>query len=114
MEAKTINLGARVTEDSRETLIDNEMFDEVVISTYWNAHGKSIPWEGDDGKKSRSFKNVKVLLERVTKTYHFKHSGDSSFDMLEASINGEKITGEVTSCKGNKKRLAIKACVGAG
>ena len=114
MEVKTIKLDARVTEDSRETLIDNEMIDEVVISTYWNAHGKSIPWEGDDGKKSRSFKHVKVLLERVTKTYHFKHSSDSSFDMLEVSINGEKFTGEVTSCKGNKKRLVIKACVGAG
>ena len=114
MEVKTIKLDARVTEDTRETLIDNEMIDEVVISTYWNAHGKSIPWEGDDGKKSRSFKNVKVLLERVTKTYHFKHSSDSSFDMLEVSINGEKFAGEVTSCKGNKKRLVIKACVGAG
>ena len=114
MEVKTIKLDTRVTEDSRETLIDNEMINEVVISTYWNAHGKSIPWEGDDGKKSRSFKNVKVLLERVTKTYHFKHSSDSSFDMLEVSINGEKFTGEVTSCKGNKKRLVIKACVGAG
>ena len=114
MEVKTIKLDARVTEDSRETLIDNEMIDQVVISTYWDAHGKSIPWEGDDGKKSRSFKHVKVLLERVTKTYHFKHSSDSSFDMLEVSINGEKFAGEVTSCKGNKKRLVIKACVGAG
>ena len=114
MEVKTLKLDTRVTEDSRETLIDNEMINEVVISTYWNAHGKSIPWEGDDGKKSRSFKNVKVLLESVTKTYHFKHSSDSSFDMLEVSINGEKFAGEVTSCKGNKKRLVIKACVGAG
>ena len=114
MKAKTIKLETKVTEDARETLINNEMFDEVVVSTYWDAHGKSIPWEGDDGKKSRSFKHVKVLLERVTKTYHFKHSGDSSFDMLEVSINGEKFNGDITSCKGNKRRLAIKACVGAG
>lgn len=114
MEVKTIKLGTNVTEDSRETLINNEMIDEVVVSTYWDAHGKSIPWEGDDGKKSRSYKHVKVLLERVTKTYHFKHSGDSSFDMLEVSINGEKFNGDITSCKGNKKRLMIKACVGAG
>ena len=114
MEVGTIKLGTSVTEDSRETIIDNEMIDEVVVSTYWDAHGKSIPWEGDDGKKSRSYKNVKVLLERVTKTYHFKHSGDSSYDVLEVSINGEKFSGEVTSGKGNKKRLVIKACVGAG
>lgn len=114
MKVDAIKLDTRVTEDSRETLIDNEMIDEVVVSTYWDAHGKSIPWEGDDGKKSRSFKHVKVLLERVTKTYHFKHTGDSSFDMLEVFINGEKFNGDITSCKGNKKRLAIKACVGAG
>lgn len=114
MKVDTIKLGTSVTEDSRETIIDNEMIDEVVVSTYWDAHGKSIPWEGDDGKKSRSYKNVKVLLERVTKTYHFNHSGDSSYDVLEVSINGEKFNGDITSCKGNKQRLMIKACVGAG
>lgn len=114
MEIETIELDMNVTEDSRETVINNEKFDEVVVSTYWDSHGRSIPWEGDDGKKTRSFKNANVTLERITRTYHFKYSGDSTFTEMEVSINGKKFNGEITSCRGNKQRLTIKACVGAG
>lgn len=112
MESKTFELDA--TEKSRKTIIDNEVFKKVVVKNFWDAHGKEIPWEDDTGKTSHTFTNAKVLLEKVTRVYHFEYTGDSEFETYELTVNDKKYTGDIVSCKGNVDRLVIKACIGAG
>lgn len=105
MEVETINVEEEVKEVSRETLVDSN-FNEVVIKNIWDSHGHHVPWEDDDGKKTRTFKNAKVKLEKVVRSF-----GTTN----ELTINDKKYNAlDIYSAIGMGSKLYITACLGQG
>lgn len=75
----------KITELGRKTLYEG-LRQKVQLKYYWNSHGKLIPWENDNGKKSESFKMTKVKIEEVQKQLY-----DYTFTEWQVSLNGQKV-----------------------
>lgn len=114
-EVKEINVEQEeVKEVSRKTLFDST-FNEVVIKNIWDSHGHYVPWEDNEGKKTRTFKNAKVKLEQVVRSYSFFGGEPVEFTTNELTVNGKEYNAiDIYSAKGSTVKLNVTACLGQG
>lgn len=88
---ETHTFDVETEEISKVVKIDNKVFPKVKLNFYWDSHGKLIPWENDDNKKSVMFNNAKVLLEEVTTRWFFSKDNYTDWSEWRVTINDERI-----------------------
>lgn len=103
----------KVTEISRE-LVQIGYTKRVDVKSYWDAHGKAIPWDGDKVFKYPDLKEYK--LYRVKKKLESEYVQPYEFEELELFIEGERLgdIGQITCFQSLKTKLKLDCCVGAG
>ena len=103
----------KVTEISRE-LVQIGYTKRVDVKSYWDAHGKAIPWEKDQIFKYPELKGYK--LYRVQKKMESEYIQPYEFEELELFIEGERLRdiGQITCFQALKTKLKLDCCVGAG
>ena len=103
----------KLTEISRE-LVQIGYTKRVDVKSYWDAHGKAIPWDGDKMFKYPEPKEYK--LYRVQKKLESEYIQPYEFEELELFIEGERLRdiGQITCFEALKTKLKLDCCVGAG
>jgi hypothetical protein len=103
----------KTTEISRE-LVREGYTKRVDVKSYWDSHGKAIPWKDDKVFKYPEPK--KFELYRVKRLWEFETLEPREFEFLYLYIDGEQLTdiGEITCVETLKTKLKLDCCVGAG
>ena len=103
----------KVTEISRE-LVREGYTKRIDVKSYWDAHGKAIPWGDDKIIKYPEFK--KFELYRVKRLWESDYIEPTEFEFLHLYIDGEKLEdiGEIACMEILKTKLKLDCCVGAG
>lgn len=103
----------RITEVSRE-LVREGYTKRIDIKSYWDSHGKAIPWKDDQIIKYTE--PVKFELYRVVNLWESEYLDPREFEFFHLYINGEKLSdiGEITCMETLKTKLKLDCCVGAG
>lgn len=103
----------KVTEISRE-LVQIGYTKRVDVKSYWDAHGRAIPWEKDQIFKYPEFK--KYELYRVQKKIESEYIRPYEFEELELFVEGNCLgdIGQITCFQALKTKLKLDCCVGAG
>lgn len=111
METETIN--PKVTQLSRE-LVREGYTKRIDIKSYWDSHGRAIPWKEDQIIKYPEFK--KFELYRVINLWESDYHRPVELEFLHLYIDGERLTdiGEITCMETLKTKLKLDCCVGAG
>lgn len=90
----------------------------ISASFYWDAHGRKIPWEGPNGKKSMRLKGKNIEMRRVYKVEKWEYLPKPiETEMWHLYVDGKKVDmGEITSYNISSDRTAVKlkSCMGAG
>lgn len=103
----------KVTEISRE--LEREGYTKRIdIKSYWDSHGRAIPWGGDKAFKYPERK--KFELYRVQKKLESEYIQPYEFEELELFIEGERFgdIGQITCFQELKTKIKLDCCVGAG
>lgn len=93
---------------------------EATINTsfYWDAHGRKIPWEGPNGKRSMTLKGKNIEMRKVYTLEKWEYIPKPvEMEMWDLYIDGKKVDlGEITSYNISSDRTAVKleSCMGAG
>lgn len=103
----------KITTLSRE-LVKEGYTKRVDIKSYWDSHGKAIPWGEDTVLKYSELK--KFELYRVQKRVTSRYMRPYEFSELELFIEGERLAdiGQITDFKELKTKVKLDCCVGAG
>ena len=93
-----------------EQIIYDKQVDLLEVSNVWDSHGSLIPWENDEGKKTQTFRNKHIRIEKVVKEIF-----DHLFQFYVLYIDGKEYSAiDLYKIKGNSLKLRITACVGQG
>lgn len=108
MEERTSSFEREVV--NREILFHDRV-GTVVVKNVWDADDTSIPWEDALGKKSHTYHDCVVRLERTR--YHSAYIG--SYDIDTLFINNKKYDAlDIKRCRGNTLKLEVTASIGQG
>ena len=117
MEIKTLSFDFKFVKTAERDVVKPVKVESVTVRTIWDSHGSHVPWEGEDGKKSRTYKDATIKVVRTSGYYDFGNPGDKDrvYDTDTLYINGEKFDAlDIYSVKGNTSKVNITACVGQG
>ncbi len=100
-------------EVSRE-LADFGYTKRVDIKSYWDSHGRAIPWGEDKILKFSAPK--KFELFRVKRLWITDFCDPQELEFLYLYLDGEKLEdiGQITCMTTLKTKLKLDCCVGAG
>ena len=103
----------QITEISRE-LVQEGYTKRIDIKSYWDSHGKAIPWEAD--KIIKYPEQKKFELYRVVNLWESEYIQPTEFEFLFLYIDGEKLedVGQITCMETLKTKIKLDCCVGAG
>ena len=103
----------QITELSRE-LERSGYAKRVDTKSYWDSHGKAIPWDGDKVFKYPEPK--KFELYRVQKRLESEYIQPYEFEELELFLDGKRLgdIGQITCFQELKTKIKLDCCVGAG
>ena len=106
--SEVITFQREITNERFETIYASEKV-RVSGSFYWDSHGKLVPWEGSNGKKSFWKKDAKVTI-----TKHSYTEWGHDWENWTVEVNGKEINGSVYSFNYDETSLRLKIVVGWG
>lgn len=87
-------------------------------SFYWDVHGRKIPWEGPNGKRSMQIKGKNIEMRRIYQVEKWEYVPTNvEIEMWDLYVDGKKVDmGEITSCiiSQDKRVIKLKSCMGFG
>lgn len=103
----------KYTELSR-TLERSGFTKRIDVKSYWDSHGKAIPWDGDKIFKFSAPKEYQ--LYRVQKRLESEFMSPLEFTELELFLDGTRLgdIGQITCFEALKTKVKLDCCVGAG
>ena len=111
LERKTLTF--KINELSRKVM-DQWPKVDIKLMYYWDSHGRLIPWENNQGKKSETIKGAKVKVEEVVKAIG---SNDITYEEWQVFVNDKKVDAlDCNGYRGDPKAQCIifKMIVGQG
>ena len=113
-EQMNVNMDIETVEESEDVIYANSDMD-VVIDYFWDSHGRLEEFSGPNGehREERHADNVKIIeVKRKLKMGDLPNTIDQT--VWKCYINGEKVECLDIAEYTKRKRLFIKAIVGAG
>lgn len=106
---EAIPLNLNIEKVSEEVLFEDN-FEKVIVKTFWDSHGRMIPWKSEHDKKQETFHNVKIKVIRT-----LRKVGQFEFEDDDLYINDERFPAlDIAGYRGSTAELEIKAVVGQG
>ena len=111
----TYELKQTVLSDINEMVWDNQSDKRPVrITTYWNSHGKLVPFKFDDLPQCTTIRNKSIKIWKSTRIVAYDDLAPTTFHDFVLYIDDKRINGTVNHMNTTDKCVYIKLVCGWG